>query len=235
EEKEPIIAPRLERVLQQINIKLESLAERLDGLEEEITHVRENGFDEEEHEEVHEGIVDLRDELEVLTTVEPIHENEVSEEKLEDDQSVLESLFDDDDDDDEEEVVEEEPDRNLDELTSDVIEKETDETKDDLLDELVVVEKEELVDLPDEEPLVPVDENESSDGYIGTELGSAMISELKDITEEEDPEEKVNTVKQPLLVEEKEEKKNCHICGEPLKFIRQYNKFYCTKCGRYLI
>jgi len=234
EEKAPIIAPRLERVLQQINIKLESLAERLDGLEEEITHVRENGFDEEEHEEVHEGIVDLRDELEVLTTVEPIHESEVSEEKLEDDQSVLESLFDDDDDDDAE-VVEEEPDRNLDELTSDVIEKETDETKDDLLDELVVVEKEELVDLPDEEPLVPVDENESSDGYIGTELGSAMISELKDITEEEDPEEKVNTVKQPLLVEEKEEKKNCHICGEPLKFIRQYNKFYCTKCGRYLI
>jgi protein-arginine kinase activator protein McsA len=104
-----------------------------------------------------------------------------------------------------------------------------------MLDELVVIDKEELVDLPDEEPLVPVDEDESTESYIGTELGSAMISELKDISEEDDDSEKVDTVKQNLLVEEKEEKKNCHICGEPLKFIRQYNKFYCTKCGRYLI
>ncbi|MHA1125436.1 MAG: Rab family GTPase [Candidatus Heimdallarchaeota archaeon] len=235
EEKEPIITPRLERVLQQINIKLESLAERLDGLEEEITHVKENDYDEEEHEEVKENIADLRDELEVLTTVEPI-EDEVSEKELESDQTILESLFDDDDDDDDKKVVIEEPDRALDELTTEVIEEEETETaEDDLLNELVVLEKEELVELPDEDPLLPVDENNSSEGYIGTELGSAMISELKDISEEEEPEEKVNTVKQPLLVEDKEEKKNCHICGEPLKFIRQYNKFYCTKCGRYLI
>lgn len=232
EEVEPIIAPQLERVLQQINIKLESLAERLDDLEEEITHVKENDYDEEEHEDVQESIADLRNELEVLTTVEPINEEEVSEEKLEDDQSMLESLFDDDDEQEDEENLEE-PEINLDELTSEVIEEET--TDDDLLDELVVIEKDELVELPDEDELVPVDDTESTEGYIGTELGSAMISELKNISEEEVTEEKVDTVKQPLLVEEKEEKKNCHICGEPLKFIRQYNKFYCTKCGRYLI
>ena len=228
EEKEPVIEPRLERVLQQINLKLESLADRLDDLEEGITHVREDDYDVEEHEEVQEDIADLRDELEVLTTVEPIYD-EVSEEALEEDQSVLESLVEETLDEQEKDSSEESK-RALDELTTEVTEE-----KDDMLDELVVIEKEELVDLPDEEPLVPVDEDESTESYIGTELGSAMISELKDISEEEDDSEKVDTVKQNLLVEEKEEKKNCHICGEPLKFIRQYYKYYCTKCGRYLI
>ena len=53
--------------------------------------MREDDYDVEEHEEVQEDIADLRDELEVLTTVEPIYD-EVSEEALEEDQSVLESL-----------------------------------------------------------------------------------------------------------------------------------------------
>ena len=108
---------------------------------------------------------------------------------------------------------------------------------------LVDIPDDELVEIPDEEPLLSIDEEgvieedeeeSSDDSVIGTELSSAMISELKDMSEDE--EEQIEpTMTQPVQVEKIEKKNHCPICGEETKYIRQYNKYYCVKCGRYLI
>jgi len=61
-----------------------------------------------------------------------------------------------------------------------------------------------------------------------------MISELKDMSEDE--EEQIEpTLTQPVQIDTIEKKNHCPICGEGTKYIRQYNKYYCVKCGRYLI
>ncbi|MCF2142506.1 MAG: GTP-binding protein [Candidatus Heimdallarchaeota archaeon] len=102
---------------------------------------------------------------------------------------------------------------------------------------------EELVEIPDAEPLIPLsgdtDEEIIEDrSVLGTELSSALISELKDIKGEEEKKgaaTETQLITQPLKVEEMDEKHLCPICGEKMKYIRQYKRFYCVKCGRYLI
>ncbi|MHA1744241.1 MAG: GTP-binding protein [Candidatus Heimdallarchaeota archaeon] len=102
---------------------------------------------------------------------------------------------------------------------------------------------EELVEIPDAEPLIPLsgdtDEEIIEDrNVLGTELSSALISELKDIKGEEEKNgaaTETQLITQPLKVEEMDEKHLCPICGEKMKYIRQYKRFYCVKCGRYLI
>ncbi|MHA1213418.1 MAG: hypothetical protein ACTSSH_13285, partial [Candidatus Heimdallarchaeota archaeon] len=96
----------------------------------------------------------------------------------------------------------------------------------------------ELVDIPNEEPLLAIEDEDEDDpedeGLIGTELSSAMISELKDMSEEAEK-QSVPTIAPPLQTESVEKKSVCPICGEAMKYIRQYKKYYCVKCGRYLI
>ncbi|MHA1220659.1 MAG: hypothetical protein ACTSQB_02890, partial [Candidatus Heimdallarchaeota archaeon] len=96
----------------------------------------------------------------------------------------------------------------------------------------------ELVDIPNEEPLLAIEDededNPEDEGLIGTELSSAMISELKDMSEEAEKQSEPSIA--PKLQTESTEKKSvCPICGEAMKYIRQYKKYYCVKCGRYLI
>ncbi len=107
----------------------------------------------------------------------------------------------------------------------------------DELEELVDLPENDLVDIIEEEPLVPIQENEyvpTNDSVIGTELSSAMISELKDMTEDatKSPDPQIS---QHLSSKTIEKKNKCPICGAYAKYIRQYNKYYCVKCGRYLI
>ncbi|MFW9922257.1 MAG: Rab family GTPase [Candidatus Thorarchaeota archaeon] len=103
-------------------------------------------------------------------------------------------------------------------------------------DELIEIPNEELMDLPENGSIEPVREEHvpSKDSLIGTELSSAMISELKDLADEIKPTEEKIAV-QPLTTGEEKNKTICSICGEPAKYIRQYNKYYCVKCGRYII
>ncbi len=262
EEEVPEISTELENVLEQINVKLDSLTNRLKGLEEEISHVKANGLKSEVDEQI-EDISDVRDELEVLkqeTSIEEADEKtDVLDEILEDanesedvdinsampepmipivesteegqldqDQKVLESILDtvspQPDTTESEEVIIEEPEEIADE-------------EDQIID-LLEIPDNELVDIPDAEPLIPIEEDDDEaesldDGVIGTELSSAMISELKDMSQEEKPEEE--KIIQTLYVDSSENKNTCPICGEDVKYIRQYKKFYCIKCGRYLI
>lgn len=272
DEQAPDISNELERVLGQINIKLDSLTDRLKGLEEEISHVKPDELVAEPEEEI-EDISDMRDELDIITQETPIEKivEEVSSEpevetampeplipivdepekkKLDEDQKVLESLADtlplhpkpiesietqeeieEVDIEPEEDIVEEisEPD-SLDEDSS--------------IRSLIDIPDNELVEIPDEEPYLAIegededeeleDEFSSDDSVIGTELSSAMISELKDMSEDE--EEQIEpTLTQPVQVDTIEKKNHCPICGEETKYIRQYNKYYCVKCGRYLM
>ncbi|MBN1331248.1 MAG: hypothetical protein JXA54_17400 [Candidatus Heimdallarchaeota archaeon] len=61
-----------------------------------------------------------------------------------------------------------------------------------------------------------------------------MISELKDMSEEADDTE-IPSLAPHLQVDTEEKKNLCPICAEEMKYIRQYQKYYCVKCGRYLI
>ncbi|MHA1212023.1 MAG: hypothetical protein ACTSSH_06145, partial [Candidatus Heimdallarchaeota archaeon] len=81
-EEEPKISSELERVLTQINSKLDSLTERLKGLEVEISHVKEDDQEPEliESEEVEEIIEDVRDELDILAQLPLPSEEPVKEE-----------------------------------------------------------------------------------------------------------------------------------------------------------
>ena len=266
DEQAPDISNELERVLGQINIKLDSLTERLKGLEEEISYVKPDELVAEPEEEI-EDISDMRDELDIITQETPIEKiveevssepevetampeplipiiDEPEKEKLDEDQKVLESLVDTlplhpkpiesietQEEIEEVDIVEEisEPD-SMDEDTS--------------IRSLIDIPDNELVEIPDEEPYLAIegededeeleDEFSSDDSVIGTELSSAMISELKDMSEDE--EEQIEpTLTQPVQVDTIEKKNHCPICGEETKYIRQYNKYYCVKCGRYLI
>ncbi|TET29517.1 MAG: GTP-binding protein [Candidatus Heimdallarchaeota archaeon] len=266
DEQAPDISNELERVLGQINIKLDSLTERLKGLEEEISYVKPDELVAEPEEEI-EDISDMRDELDIITQKTPIEKiveevssepevetampeplipiiDEPEKEKLDEDQKVLESLVDTlplhpkpiesietQEEIEEVDIVEEisEPD-SMDEDTS--------------IRSLIDIPDNELVEIPDEEPYLAIegededeeleDEFSSDDSVIGTELSSAMISELKDMSEDE--EEQIEpTLTQPVQVDTIEKKNHCPICGEETKYIRQYNKYYCVKCGRYLI
>ena len=272
DEQAPEISNELERVLGQINIKLDSLTNRLKGLEEEISQVKPEELVAEPEEEI-ESISDMRDELDIITQespvadepkekiIEEIVEEESSEpeaeiampepmipiidepekEKLDEDQKVLESLVDTlplhpkPIEPSEPEEVEIEP--------EEVSEPET-KDEDSSIRSLIDIPDNELVEIPDEEPLLSIegededeeleDEFRSDDSVIGTELSSAMISELKDMSEDEE-EEIEQTLTQPVQVDTIEKKHHCPICGEETKYIRKYNKYYCVKCGRYLI
>jgi len=110
------------------------------------------------------------------------------------------------------------------------------------IEELEDLPDDELIDIPNEEPLIPLsDDNEDEviedKSVLGTELSSALISELKDLSDEEEAPEgsEEQLITKPLQVEQMKEKHLCPICGEEMKFIRQYKRFYCVKCGRYLI
>ncbi len=61
-----------------------------------------------------------------------------------------------------------------------------------------------------------------------------MISELKDMSKLDESEDD-KTTPQPLTLETSDKKHTCPICGEETKYIRQYKKHYCVKCGRYII
>jgi hypothetical protein len=99
----------------------------------------------------------------------------------------------------------------------------------------------ELVEIPGEEPLLSIEDEdedipiEEDDGVIGTELSSAMISELKDMSKIDEEDEESVAITQPLPLDTPDKKHQCPICGEDTKYIRQYKKHYCVKCGRYII
>ncbi len=277
DEQAPEISNELERVLGQINIKLDSLTNRLKGLEEEISQVKPEELVAEPVEET-ENISDMRDELDIITQETPIAEepieelveeiveevssepeveavlpepmiplvDELKKEKLDEDQKVLESLADTlplhpkPIEPSETQEVEIEPEEEIEEEISEPDSIDEDSSIRSLID----IPDNELVEIPDEEPLLSIegededeeleDEFSSDDSVIGTELSSAMISELKDMSEDE--EEQVEpTLTQPVQIDTIEKKNHCPICGEGTKYIRQYNKYYCVKCGRYLI
>ncbi len=258
EEVEPLITPELERVLNSINFQLDSLTSRLKDLEEEITNVKVNGLKtEEEKVEIEDTIGDMRDDLDVLASIdesvvsdaddmdnvidqveidepeeiieekiiEEIQEVPLDESKLDDDQKVLESLLDFDEDSSSQAETEE------------ITIQDSITTPIDELEELVDIPENDLVDIIEEEPLIPIQEDEhvpTDDSVIGTELSSAMISELKDMTEDETKSSEPQ-IGQHLSTTKTEKKSKCPICGDDAKYIRQYNKHYCVKCGRYLI
>lgn len=281
DEQAPEISNELERVLGQINIKLDSLTDRLKGLEEEISQVKPEELVAEPEEEI-ENISDMRDELDIITQETPVVEAPIEElveevssepeaeialpepmipfvdepekEKLDEDQKVLESLVDtlplhpkpieplETQEEFEEEIEEEEI-----EPEEDIVEEISEPNsidEDSSIRSLIDIPDNELVEIPDEEPLLSIegeeedeeleDEFSSDDGVIGTELSSAMISELKDMSEDEEKQIEP-TLTQPVQVDTKKKKNHCPICGEETKYIRQYNKYYCVKCGRYLI
>jgi small GTP-binding protein len=286
DEQEPKISNELERVLGQINIKLDSLTDRLKGLEEEISHVKPEELLAEPEEEIVD-ISDMRDELDIITQetfatetlvpeeepvteiieeviIEPEEEeepelpepmlplmDEFEKDKLDEDQKVLESLVETiplhpkpiQPQEIQEDIEEEEEEDFEEELEEEISEPDPKE-EDTQIRYLADIPNNELVEIPDEEPYLSIDDEgvieeveddiSSDDGVIGTELSSAMISELKDMSEDE--EEQVEaTLTQPVQVERIEKKNHCPICGEDTKYIRQYNKYYCVKCGRYLI
>ena len=280
DEQAPEISNELERVLGQINIKLDSLTDRLKGLEEEISHVKPDELVAEPEEEI-ENISDMRDALDIITQETPVVEAPIEEfveevsseseteldmpepmipivdepekEKLDEDQKVLESLVDtlplhpkpiepldtQEEIDEETEEVEIEPEEDIVEEISEPDSIDEDSSIRSLID----IPDDELVEIPGEEPYLSIegededeeleDEFSTDDSVIGTELSSAMISELKDMSEDE--EETEPTLTQPVQVDTIEKKHHCPICGEETKYIRQYNKYYCVKCGRYLI
>ncbi len=285
DEQAPEISNELERVLGQINIKLDSLTDRLKGLEEEISQVKPDELVAEPEEEI-ENISDMRDELDIITQETPVAEepfeeqveeiveevssepkdeivmpepmipiiDEPEKEKLDEDQKVLESLADTlplhpkpiEPSETQEEFEEETEEAEI-EPEEDIIEEisESDSIDEDSsIRSLNDIPDDELVEIPDEEPYLSIegededeeleDEFSSVDSVIGTELSSAMISELKDMSED-DEEEIETTLTQPVQVDTIEKKNHCPICGEETKYIRQYNKYYCVKCGRYLI
>jgi len=291
DDPEPKISNELERVLGQINIKLDSLTDRLKGLEEEISQVKPDELIAEAEEEIGD-ITEVRDELDIITqespvTQQPITEiieeespepeevvlieeeeeeeeeeelpepmlplvEEVKKDKLDEDQKVLESLVDTlplhpqpKVAPESEEEIEEEDETESDfegELMEEIAELES-HVEDTKIRSLVDIPDDELIVIPDEEPLLSIDEegvieedvdDDEEDSVIGTELSSAMISELKDMSEEEEDNEE-SMMTQPVQVEKIERKNHCPICGEETKYIRQYNKYYCVKCGRYLI
>ncbi|NPD90747.1 MAG: hypothetical protein HGN29_18710, partial [Asgard group archaeon] len=289
----PEISNELERVLGQINIKLDSLTDRLKGLEEEISQVKPEELVAEPEEEI-ESISDMRDELDIITQESPVAEEPIEEfaeeiieeiveeessepeaeiampepmipivdepekEKLDEDQKVLESLVDtlplhpkpiepletqvELIDELEEELEDELEEKFEDEVEEELEDVETKPEEDTSIRSLIDIPDNELVSITDEEPLLSIegededeeleDEFRSDDSVIGTELSSAMISELKDMSEDEEIE---STLTQPVQVDTIEKKHHCPICGEETKYIRQYNKYYCVKCGRYLI
>lgn len=278
DEQAPEISNELERVLGQINIKLDSLTDRLKGLEEEISQVKPDELVAEPEDEI-EDISDMRDELDIITQETPVAEepfeeqveeiveevssepkdeivmpepmiplaDELKKEKLDEDQKVLESLAD---------TLPLHPKPIEPSETQEEFEEETEEdiieeiSESDSIDEdssirsLIDIPDDELVEIPDEEPYLSIegededeeleDEFSSDDSVIGTELSSAMISELKDMSEDEEDQVEP-TLTQPVQVDTIEKKNHCPICGEETKYIRQYNKYYCVKCGRYLI
>jgi small GTP-binding protein len=157
------------------------------------------------------------------TTPEPI---KTEDEKLEQDQKVLESLL--------ETLPEtgEEEEKIVDEFTDST---NNNSTSIEALSELP---DDEYMEIPDDEPLMSVYDDddeplEEDDGVIGTELSSAMISELKEM-EKPDEIEDSQATPQPLTLDT-DKKHLCPICGEETKYIRQYKKHYCIKCGRYII
>ncbi|MHA1122932.1 MAG: Rab family GTPase [Candidatus Heimdallarchaeota archaeon] len=285
DEQAPEISNELERVLGQINIKLDSLTDRLKGLEVEISQVKPEELVAEPEEEI-ENIGDMRDDLDIITqetpvAKEPIEElveeiveeassepeaeiampepmiplvDESEKEKLDEDQKVLESLVDtlplhpkpiepketQEEIEEKTEAVEVEPEE---EKVEEISEPDSID-EDSSIRSLIDIPDDELVEIPDEEPYLSIegededeeleDEFSSDDSVIGTELSSAMISELKDMSEDEE-EQIETTLTQPVQVDTIEKKNHCPICGEETKYIRQYNKYYCVKCGRYLI
>lgn len=270
-EEEPAVTPEMERVLQVINLKLDSLTNRLKDLEQEITAVKlesmredevlpkseidtpiektmeeltleevDEGEEEDDEEEQIPALVQ-EDEIEVIEEQESTTE-ESKEDVLDQDQRVLESLLDmepllmEDKEEEEEEEIEEITSEESEIIDNNEAEEETDETLATAVEELVDIPDEEYVDIPDNEGIEPIEEEHvpSNEKIIGTELTSAMISELKDMSEEgQEPQKK--TPIQPLSTKTNEEKTICSICGNPTKYIRKYNKYYCSKCGRYII
>ncbi len=238
EEVEPLVTPELERVLNSINFQLDSLTSRLRDLEEEITNVKVNGIKiEEEKEEIEDTIGEISDDLDVLASID---EPEVS------DAGVIDQV----ETDEPEELIEENIIEEIQEVPLDVSNLDDDQkVLESLLDfdedsppqteisELVDLPEDDLVEIIEEEPLVPIQDDEyipTDDSVIGTELSSAMISELKDMSEDESKSAEPQ-IGQHLSGTKTEHKNKCPICGEDAKFIRQYNKYYCVKCGRYLI
>lgn len=279
DEEVPKISSELEKVLVQINSKLDSLTERLKDIEEEISHTKDDEFitepideeiilvdeqqddsidvlaqlplpteipvieTEDQLEKQEESIIDS-DEQELITEKNDVldsdysttfesseTEAETEDEKLAQDQKVLESLLESTPISTETEEEEEEK------FSSEATEK-TKENSTTSIRNLAEIPNDELVEIPGQEPLLAIDDEdndiplEEDDGVIGTELSSAMISELKDMSKID--EEDIN-ITQPLPLDTPKKKHHCPICGEETKYIRQYKKYYCVKCGRYII
>ncbi len=280
DEKAPKISSELEKVLVQINSKLDSLTERLKDLEEEISYSKTDEFlTEPVDEEIIQEDDQLDESIDILTKLPPpteipdietkdqmetyeesaidleekeqiIEEEDLSEsdysasidsseidaetedEKLEQDQKVLESLLETVPSDYDEEEIDDE------ENSFDTVNEKPKENSTTSIRSLADIPDDELVEIPDEEPLLAIDDEdedmplEEDDGVIGTELSSAMISELKDMSKIDETD---LDIKQPLSIDTPEKKHHCPICGEETKYIRQYKKYYCVKCGRYII
>jgi small GTP-binding protein len=164
-----------------------------------------------------------------VSTIDSSLEQITEDEKLDQDQKVLESLL---------ETLPE-PDEPIEEEIKDSPSIETSDTNSTSIESLTDLPDNELIDIPEDEPLIPIysDDDEpleDDDSVIGTELSSAMISELKDMSKLDETEDN-KTTPQPLTLDTSDKKHTCPICGEETKYIRQYKKHYCVKCGRYII
>ena len=285
-EEKPIITPELERVLQVINVKLDSLTGRMKELEDEISHVKLDTYVEESQKPIttikqdsskrqyhlNENFTEAKDEVyaesfEELTKTEVRDEErndfideelkeeeddklefeadafeeteretteqmlnefdklEKDDEQLNKDQKFLEALL----------HLNEEPEEN-DDPKGKVEPTEDFEKQNEELEELYDLPDNDLIDIPETNSIEPLKEEHTpvSESIIGTELTSAMISELKDLSEE--PKTETNKVPiQPAITEKVVTNTVCSICGQQTKYIRQYNKYYCVKCGRYII
>ena len=82
--------------------------------------------------------------------------------------------------------------------------------------------------------------NEENDLGIRVEVfsmgaaGALNERMMKDMAEDETKSSEPQ-IGQHLSTTKTEKKSKCPICGDDAKYIRQYNKHYCVKCGRYLI
>ncbi len=290
-DKEPKISSELERVLKQINLKLDSLTERLKDLEEEISYTKDSSIYSseiaEDEEPIEEEFVEeipqenLSDEIDLLSRLPPLTETaddseleepeidepleealveeefEEQENQEESDDSyltlpVIEETIPTDQEDDSydaeqkalESLLETSPIEPFKEQKDDISSskdtneevEETEKPKTTTIRNLQEIPDNGYVEIPDQEPLLPIEDEDYDEDteVIGTELSSAMISELKDMSEEADEAEVPPFVPQ-LQIDTQEKKNLCPICGEEMKYIRQYQKYYCVKCGRYLI
>jgi small GTP-binding protein len=237
-EDKPEVAPELEQILGQITTKLDSLNERLKGLEEEIINakIEEDVAAEIDHYEEpassdNKEIAELFEEEIALTELETEDEEEAEESDplidLEPDMdaSSAKTIS-------QKEAMEKiEKHTPLDSKT--IATENTNQvwSEDQELLESLVDSQDESIDFTP--PIVQEDQT-----AVEEELDAPALEKDKDDLLDELLIEENTTEFESENLSKSENKsvtpKNCPVCNEELKYIRQYNRYYCKKCGRYV-